>query len=250
MMKRRIYFLALVAFSTAAFPHHDIKAAPNLAIGYALNETAGTTASDASDATRTGTLVNDPTWISSGKFSGGLDLNGTSQYLRINAPALPTGDFTWALWINRGSTQAFQTLMEAQGTTTPELEFNIEYGRLSVKSSGAARLLSQAPVPVNTWTHVALTRTGATLRVYINGVADPQTGNDGRTFNFATCPLFIGVDADSGCTGLLNGYLDAAIDEVTSPCERADRVRDPADHGDAVDIWWWRTRYDTAGSIQ
>ena len=48
----------------------------------------------------------------------------------------------------------------------------------------------------------------------INSIADPQIGNDGRTFNFASCPLFIGVDADSGCTGLLNGYLDAAIDKV------------------------------------
>jgi len=213
-MRCPLVFLVLVTLSTFSFPHHTISAAPNLVIGYPLNETSGASASDVSGANRTATLVNGPTWIAPGRYGGGLNLNGSSQYVRLNSPALPTRDFTWALWINRRSGQSFQTVMEAQGTTAPELEFNIENGRLSVKSSGAARLLSQTTVPINTWTHVALTRSGNTFRVYINGTADPQIGSDTRTFNFASCPLFIGVDSDSGCVGQLNGYLDATIDEV------------------------------------
>jgi hypothetical protein len=55
------------------------------------------------------------------------------------------------------------------------------------------------------WTHIALRRSGATWQVFINGVAQSQTGSDGATFTFAfgSCPFHIGVDADIGCTGAL-----------------------------------------------
>jgi hypothetical protein len=62
--------------------------------------------------------------------------------------------------------------------------------------------------------HIALSRTGGVLRIYINGAADSVTGSDSRTFNFNSCPLLVGVDADSGCTGLLNSYLTGTVDEI------------------------------------
>ncbi len=32
--------------------------------------------------------------------------------------------------------------------------------------------------------------------------------------DFSTCPLLIGVDNDSGCTGTLNGYFAGRLDEI------------------------------------
>jgi len=52
------------------------------------------------------------------------------------------------------------------------------------------------------------------LRAYINGVQDSVSGFDGATYSFSNCPLLIGVDSDSGCTGSLNGYFKGTIDEV------------------------------------
>jgi hypothetical protein len=75
-------------------------------------------------------------------------------------------------------------------------------------------LTSAGQVPAAAWTHIALTRTGNTLRVYLNGVQDSVTGVDGAVYNFGTCPLLIGVDADSGCTGALNGRFAGTIDQV------------------------------------
>jgi len=194
-------------------PQNDTKAASTLLIGYGLDEGSGNVASDVSGFNRHGTLVNAAGW-SPGRFGAGLMLNGTSQYLRANNPNLPTGDFTWAFWVNAHRTQGFQTLMEAQGTTAAELELNLVNGALNVWSSGSQRLTTTSLLTVGSWTHVALTRAGNVLRVYVNGAADPRVGGDSRPFNFASCPLLVGIDADSGCTGALNGYFDGVIDEV------------------------------------
>ncbi len=203
----------LVAFS-ATSPFSKPEAASTLVVGYALNEGGGLVASDSSGSNHHGNLINSPNWTSGGKYGSGLILNGASQYVRTDAPALPTGDFTWALWINRRSNQSFQSLIQAQGTTSAELEFNLENGAITIWSSGSHRLTTMSVVPVNVWTHIALSRASGVLRAYINGVADQRTGTDTRTFNFGSCQLLVGVDADNGCLGSLNGYLDAQIDEV------------------------------------
>jgi len=57
-------------------------------------------------------------------------------------------------------------------------------------------------------------RAGGTLRLYINGTANPNTGTDGVAHAFSTCPLLIGVDNDTGCTGDLGGYFAGRLDEI------------------------------------
>jgi hypothetical protein len=171
--------------------------------------------SDQSGANHNGQLVNGPTWTSAGRYGKGLSLDGGTQYVRVASPGLPTGDLTWALWVYPRATQGFQTLMEAQGSTEAELELDLVDGRISIWSSGSERLNTSSSLPANAWTHVALTRQGSVLRIYLNGVADSSTGTDSRIFDFGSCPLLVGVDTDSGCNGDLNGYLNGVIDEVT-----------------------------------
>jgi undecaprenyl-diphosphatase len=47
----------------------------------------------------------------------------------------------------------------------------------------------------------------------VDGVAQ-RAGRDGATFDFGKCPALIGVDADSGCSGALNGFFDGILDEL------------------------------------
>jgi hypothetical protein len=186
-----------------------------LTAAYAFDDGAGTSAADASGMGRTGTLVNGAGW-GAGRYGGAVALDGVDDYVMVPSPGLPTGDFTMEAWIFLDQVASFQTIMESlDGLGGPELEFNIVTGgRLEVWSNGAKRLTTSSSMPVGAWTHVALTRSGSTLRAYINASAASQTGTDGTTLSFASCPLLIGVDADSGCTASLNGFLKGRVDNV------------------------------------
>ena len=64
-----------------------------------------------------------------------------------------------------------------------------------------------AALAVDTWTHLALTYDGATLRLYVNGV---QVASQARTGNLVTSanPLQIGGDS------IFGQYFQGSIDEV------------------------------------
>ncbi|MGH7427645.1 MAG: LamG-like jellyroll fold domain-containing protein, partial [Candidatus Methylomirabilaceae bacterium] len=188
-----------------------------LIAGYAFEEGSGTTVADASGNGHTGSLNGGVTWTSSGKYGNALSFNGTTGYVSVASPNLPTGDYTWEAWVNPNQTSTFQALLVSRGlgVSPGGLELDLDTGgRIIVWSNGALRMTSATTIPAGAWSHVALTRAGGTLRLYINGTADPNTGTDGVAHDFSTCPLLIGVDNDTGCTGALNGYFAGRLDEI------------------------------------
>ncbi len=197
-----------VASGAAGTPSSGLVAA------YGFEEQTGATVADGSGNGNTGALVGGVAWTTSLSGSA-VQLDGRTGYVTVPLPGLPAGDFTASAWVNPTSTSAFQAVMEMLDPASRGWEFVIEPGgRLGVWSSGQRRLLTDAALQTNTWTHVAVRRAGATWTVFINGAAQGQTGNDGTVFSFGSCPFSIGVDADSGCTGALNGYFNGRIDEV------------------------------------
>ena len=73
--------------------------------GYAFNESAGTTASDASGHGLTGTLVNGPTFTAAGKYGNAVALDGVNDYVNLGNPTAlqMTGSMTVSAWINSSS---------------------------------------------------------------------------------------------------------------------------------------------------
>jgi hypothetical protein len=149
-----------------------------------------------------------------GRHGAALGFDGVNDYVQIASPDLPVRDFTWQAWVKASSWKSFQAVMMARDNFGPELNVDGSGRVLVVHSSGGGRLTSAGQIPLNTWTHIALTRSGSTLRIYLNGAQDPATGVDSTVYDFGTCSLLIGVDADTGCTGSLNGYFTGVIDEV------------------------------------
>jgi hypothetical protein len=128
---------------------------------------------------------------------------------------MPTGDFTASAWVNLTSTTAWQNVMEMLDPIGTGWELDLEPGgQLTLWTNGLLRFTTTAAVPLNTWIYLTLRRQSSTWQVFINGVAQPQTATDGTVFAFGSCPFYIGVDADTGCTGALNGYLYGRVDEV------------------------------------
>ena len=182
-----------------------------LVLAYGFEEGMGTTTADVSGNAHPGTLVG-ATWTTTGKYGRAVALNGSAQYVRIDAPNAPTGDFSWMVWANPTTLTGWRGLLEIQTSGSAGVELALDAGRPQVWSNGLLRLTAASSLAVNAWSHVAITRAGSTLTVYVNGVS-VGTATEPTAFNWATCPFLIGVDADSGCTGLLNGHFGGQLDE-------------------------------------
>jgi hypothetical protein len=123
------------------------------------------------------------------------NLNGTSQYLSAsNAAFTFTGDFTVEGWYRPTSVTGLRTLFTI-GAPTAAIGAMVVYssnGTLQAQPYGGGNItFSGATMSVNTWYHIALVRSGSTIKLYFNGTANATTstnsssiGNDAFTVGF------------------------------------------------------------------
>ena len=138
--------------------------------------------------------------------------DGSGDYLAIgdnSAFAFGTGDFTIEGWIYLTSTGTFRHFYDQRPASTdgdyPTLRLNgsnaIEYvegGSVRITSSG----LSQ-----NTWHHFAITRSGSSTKLFVNGTQDGSTYSDSTNYLCGTGRPFVGGSGYHGSTLGFNGYL-------------------------------------------
>lgn len=99
-------------------------------------------------------------------------------------------------------------------------EFHLNTGGKLFWWWNASTLTSATTIPLNQWTHIAITFSSATgagrQRIYINGVADANTNSWTGTLQPNNCPFYIGGDigTGSGCGLLPARNFRGMIDEV------------------------------------
>ena len=184
---------------------------PGLVAAYSFDEGAGTTVTDLSGNGNTGTLAN-TTWTSASKYGNALAFNGTSSRVTINDSAslhLATG-MTLEAWVNPSLVNSAWRDVVYKGNDNYFLEATTDNGApgggVTVGSVDAVTR-GTTPLTLNTWSHLALTYDGSTLRLYVNGVqltGLAQTGNITSSAN----PLQIGGDS------IFGQYFKGTIDEV------------------------------------
>jgi hypothetical protein len=190
----------------------------SLIASYAFDETIGTTTADGSGNGNTGTLEN-VTRVPSGKYGGALSFNGTTSVVTVNdAPSLRlTAGMTLEAWVNpsslnspdlgwcaviakdrtAGGNDIDYALDAAAGNGTPPGVHVTINGADS--GAGGGGVLS-----LNSWTFLAGTYDGATLRMYVNGTLVASKAVAG-SIGVTTDPLKIGGDLSNEMfTGLID----------------------------------------------
>jgi hypothetical protein len=144
-----------------------------------------------------------------GTTSMGFD--GTGDWLVVpNRPELNigTGDFTLECWINRTATASGAgnaDVVISKGTNNIVLSIAVNTSKFDFGQYGVASLCtSTTAISNNTWYHVAVTRSGTTVRMFIDGTQEASTTSSA---NFtSTTNMLIGADVNN-TNQRLNGYI-------------------------------------------
>jgi beta-lactam-binding protein with PASTA domain/PKD repeat protein len=179
---------------------------------YAFDEGSGDRVADASGNGNFGSL-NQTTWTA-GKFGNALSFNGSSSWVAINhVPSMNLArGMTLEAWVYPTTATGWRTIIMKE--TSSSLAFalygndNASRSAIYVNTGGsdvAANGTSQ--LPLNTWTHLAATFDGSSLRLYVNGSLIRTQSVSGSIIS-STGPLRIGGNA------IWNEFFAGRIDEV------------------------------------
>ena len=177
-----------------------------------FDETSGTTAADSSGNGNTGTLTNmtGSEWTT-GKVGGGLTFDGTNDYVGLGNVHNNLGDATVSAWVYvQGGSGTWRSILMKNKILGFELNSGNGITLFFGNGSGWGPAASSASnVPMNQWVHVAGTRSGSTVTVYIDGVSDGTSSNSATGSN----SLSLGIGAKQ-LVSSANGHLPGIIDDV------------------------------------
>lgn len=177
-----------------------------------LEETSGTSAADSSGA-NTGTYVNSPTLGVAGLISEAatyaVTLNGSNQRVTVpdHASLDLTDTFTLECWIRRGSTLGTNQVLIDKDTGAYQIRFNTSNQLEMWRSNVAVIVASTVTITDTAAHHLMATKTGATVKLYIDGV--DRTG----AVTNSTC-VNNGSQLAIGSTSSGAQYFHGTLDEV------------------------------------
>jgi len=147
---------------------------------------------------------------------GAVLLNGTTQYLSSPAATggpfdILTGNFTLEMWIYPTSFNSVQsTIIGTRGPLNSNWELRINpsaspANALQFYFTTVGVVASSAAPQLNTWSHVAITRSSNLFTMYVNGIS-VGTSTFGNGVG-ATSTLWIGTETPSATTDAFPGYI-------------------------------------------
>jgi len=189
---------------------------PGLVAAYSFDEDGGTTVVDRSGHGNDGTLINDPSRIADGRSGGALSFNGVDQ--RVNVPDSPSLDLgkgmTIEAWVRPSDVDGYHAAVFKEDRTQQQEGYALYASNGNGKPTGEVAtgqryttLAGSEPITAGTWTHIAATYDGDTLRVFRDGVEVGSKALSG-TLNATSDPLCIGGNSVWG------EWFKGAIDEV------------------------------------
>ncbi len=144
-----------------------------------------------------------------GDTDGAVSLDGTSGYVGVpdyTPLDLANGPFSVEFWVKRKSTTGNQAILD-RGPGSYQITFSGSDGKLTVAKNGGAILAKESTATTDTTTfhHFVITKSGATTKIYRDGVDVTAPGTDATLTN-STTNLWLGRWNDG--TAFANVVLD------------------------------------------
>ena len=185
----------------------DSSTCNNPVANYSFDEKTGSTLNDISGNGNTGTIYGNATWTN-GNVGGALEFDGTDDYVSIATGELVAQDnFTVEAWIFPGKvtdvSNTFTIFAQNDndaGNFTHMLAINNSTGTLLYDNSAPSGggINGSTTLVANTWNHVAVTRNGTTVTLYLNGTGDGTGTGETRQSAASIDSTFIGTRYYSG----------------------------------------------------
>ena len=140
-----------------------------------------------------------------------LALDGTGDYISLaSSPDFAFGisAFTIEMWVFKtvsGITQILYDQRNASTVTYAPLIFISAADVLVYGEGTTTAITGTTTVPLNQWSHVAVSRSSTSTKLFLNGVQQGSTYTDTR--NYIATPVTIGMRFD-GSTLPFTGYID------------------------------------------
>ncbi len=144
--------------------------------------------------------------------TGSMEFDGTGDYLAIPASqdfAFGTGDFTFECWINTSVapvTLNRRIIRIGANNVTGNFQVLLLTSEVLRVDTGATTLITgSADVVDGAWHHIAVTRNGTDLKLFVDGTQDGSTATNSTNFNQTV--VQIGNDSTAAGTAY-TGYID------------------------------------------
>jgi hypothetical protein len=183
-----------------------------LVAAYSFDEGSGDTVADASGNGLDG-VISGALWTNPGRFGSALLFDGIDDSVTIAAsPTLQlSSGMTLSAWVHPTTMQSGWRAIVQKDVDSYSLHASGDMGPLHPAGGGTfdgmgGYVTGPVAIPVNAWSHLALTYDGETLHLYVNGEeisSMPQVGG----LEADTAPLQIGGNA-------YGEYFAGLIDEV------------------------------------
>jgi PKD repeat protein len=183
-----------------------------LVAAYGFEEGTGSTVSDLSGNGNPGAITG-ATWTTQGKYGNALSFDGTNSLVVVNSSSSlnMSSAMTQEAWVYPTLNQTTWSAVLHKQTDAYYLHVSSPAGSMipaggAIYNSTESYVAGTSPVPLNVWTHLAVTYDGTMMRFYVNG-SQVDTKAASGTIQTNSNPLRIGGNT-------YGQYFAGLIDEV------------------------------------